>query len=85
MNKPIREPIPNPIHLCHINLGKGFRGGERQTFLPVKALAPYLSQTAVVRKCSGLSKALKDLSDIGTIDINHTKDRYLEIYRVAAK
>ena len=58
------------IRLCHINLEKGFRGGERQTFLLVKALVPYLDQTVVVRKNSGLAKALEEISDIRTIEIN---------------
>ncbi len=69
MDKPIREPISRPLHLCHINLEKGFRGGERQTFLLVKALIPFLRQTVVVRKDSGLSKALKDIPDVGRIEI----------------
>lgn len=61
--------VDKPIRLCHINLEKGFRGGERQTFLLVKALVPYLDQTVVVRKNSGLAKALEKIPGIRIIEI----------------
>ncbi|GIX21914.1 MAG: glycosyl transferase [Gammaproteobacteria bacterium] len=42
-------------HICHVNLAKGFRGGERQTQLLIEHLAPYgLRQTLVARYDSPL-------------------------------
>jgi glycosyltransferase involved in cell wall biosynthesis len=44
---------PRPDHgapLCHINLARTFRGGERQTELLIRGLAPHLpAQRAIVR------------------------------------
>ena len=44
------------LNICHINLAKGFRGGERQTELLIKALGRQdnVSQKVIVRKDSPL-------------------------------
>lgn len=62
-------PIPDapdsaaPLHIAHVNLAKGFRGGERQTELLIRHLAPQasLSQTLVCRADSPLRERLRDV------------------------
>lgn len=51
------------IKICHINLARGFRGGERQTELLVKELCKYegMSQKVIVRKDSPLTDRLSGL------------------------
>lgn len=51
------EPIGTALfRICHINLAKGFRGGERQTELLIRAIGAFedVSQTAILRKDSPL-------------------------------
>jgi glycosyltransferase involved in cell wall biosynthesis len=55
--------------ICHINLAKGFRGGERQTFLLVNELAGKIQQTVIIRKRSKLSKMLNTLDRVDVIEI----------------
>lgn len=52
------------FHVCHINLAKGFRGGERQTWLLIKALAGRFRQTVVLRRGSPLAQMCRDLQDV---------------------
>ncbi|GAB2787966.1 glycosyltransferase family 4 protein [Halomonas shantousis] len=43
------------LHVCHVNLARGFRGGERQTALLIQALARHgIRQTLVCRRDSPL-------------------------------
>lgn len=48
------------FRLCHINLAKGFRGGERQTELLIRALCAFegVCQTVILRKDSPLINRL---------------------------
>lgn len=55
--------------ICHINLAKGFRGGERQTLLLIKELGGRVDQTVVIRKGAGLSKELRKIRKIEVIEI----------------
>ena len=49
--------------VCHINLAKGFRGGERQTELLIRTLCKHddIFQKVIVRKDSPLLRKLDDL------------------------
>jgi len=53
------------LNVCHINLSKGFRGGERQTELLIKGLCSCgdLCQTVILRKDSPLIDRLHELED----------------------
>jgi len=57
------------LRICHINLAKGFRGGERQTFLLVKALAPHLDQTVMTRKNTALGKMVSAIEGVEVVEI----------------
>ncbi len=52
--------------ICHINLAKGFRGGERQTELLINSLKNEFKQTLIVREDSKLIERIKDV-EIKTI------------------
>lgn len=59
------------LHIRHVNLARGFRGGERQTELLIRALAGQgVRQSLVCRSDSPLRKELADL-DITLIAANH--------------
>jgi glycosyltransferase involved in cell wall biosynthesis len=61
------------MHIAHINLAKGFRGGERQTELLIDSLAetcPLLKQSLIVRHDSPLPSRLKSLHKINIIKVN---------------
>lgn len=52
----------NPVRVIHVNLAKGFRGGERQTAALIKALDESASeQVLVCRKSSPIIAALGDV------------------------
>lgn len=57
------------IAICHINLARGFRGGERQTFLLVRALAGRIRQTVITRSQSKLSEMLAQIDGVDVIEI----------------
>ncbi|MGY4877618.1 glycosyltransferase family 4 protein [Vreelandella aquamarina] len=60
------------MHIIHVNLAKGFRGGERQTVLLIQALENLVtSQTLVCRHDSPLRDALKDVSGLRFVEANH--------------
>ncbi|GHB02914.1 glycosyltransferase [Modicisalibacter luteus] len=62
---------PTPLHVRHVNLAKGFRGGERQTVLLIRALAVYgISQSLVCRRDSPLPEALTDV-EISILHADH--------------
>ncbi len=51
------------MKICHINLAKGFRGGERQTLLLIEALAKNnIKQQVVIRHNSPLNEYLTELN-----------------------
>lgn len=55
------------MHIIHVNLAKGFRGGERQTVLVIQALAkrPEITrQTLVCKSTSPLREALSQTDNI---------------------
>ena len=54
-----------PLHIRHVNLARGFRGGERQTLLLIEALARIddnkqgsIEQSLVCRRDSPMRAAL---------------------------
>jgi len=55
---------PMPLHVVHVNLAKGFRGGERQTELLIRHLSAQadLRQTLVCRGDSPLREHLQDVA-----------------------
>ncbi|MGN1356856.1 MAG: glycosyltransferase family 4 protein [Succinivibrionaceae bacterium] len=55
----------DPISVCHVNLAKGFRGGERQTELLIRHLASYTEkQFLVCRPNSPLAEHLQDVENL---------------------
>ncbi len=53
------------MHITHLNLAAGFRGGERQTELLVRALAAQgWRQTVVARRGGALAERLADLPEL---------------------
>ncbi len=59
------------ISVCHVNLAKGFRGGERQTELLIRNLASHTKkQFLVCRKNSPLADRLKDVANLHIYQIN---------------
>tara|TARA_B100000700_G_scaffold54028_1_gene57710 strand:- start:320 stop:1366 length:1047 start_codon:yes stop_codon:yes gene_type:complete len=57
--------------LCHVNLANGFRGGERQTLLLVKALSERgFKQKLIARKGSELVARSQSISGINVIEKN---------------
>ncbi|MCG7599612.1 glycosyltransferase family 4 protein [Halomonas sp. McH1-25] len=60
-----------PLHVRHVNLAKGFRGGERQTVLLIRALAAHgIGQSLVCRHDSPLPEALADV-DVAILHADH--------------
>ncbi|XKE45568.1 glycosyltransferase family 4 protein [Halomonas organivorans] len=61
------------MKIAHVNLAKGFRGGERQTALLIEALAsrPHLQQTLVCRKDSPLRDALASVPGLRVVEAAH--------------
>jgi glycosyltransferase involved in cell wall biosynthesis len=69
--------------ICHINLAKGFRGGERQTELLIKELAKKgVKQKLIIRSYSPLKDRLKDIRNLRIITIS--KPYMLSIGKVAS-
>jgi glycosyltransferase involved in cell wall biosynthesis len=53
------------LKVLHVNFGKGFRGGQRQTELLIRALAEQqLPQGILLRRDSPLIERLQDLADL---------------------
>ncbi|REC93764.1 glycosyltransferase family 4 protein [Kushneria indalinina] len=53
------------MHICHVNLARNFRGGERQTQLLIEQLAAHdINQTLVCRRDSPLRHALSDIEGL---------------------
>ncbi len=56
------------MHICHVNLARGFRGGERQTQLLIEQLTAHdITQTLVCRQDSPLRQALSHVDDLGIV------------------
>ncbi len=59
------------LHIIHVNLAKGFRGGERQTALLIQALQRHVGQqTLVCRKDSPLRNELQCIENLRFVDAN---------------
>ncbi|MDH4571328.1 glycosyltransferase [Salinicola acroporae] len=70
----------HPLHIRHVNLARGFRGGERQTLLLIEALAQVedakleITQSLACRRDSPMRTALADRAlgtEIELIDADH--------------
>lgn len=60
------------MNICHINLARGFRGGERQTFLLAQELAARgLVQRAIVRRDQPLARLLRETGKLEVCEISH--------------
>ncbi len=59
------------MKVLHVNLAKGFRGGERQTLLLVQSLSKRVSlqQSVLVRRGSPLVERLKGLPRVSVVEI----------------
>ncbi len=57
--------------ICHINLAKGFRGGERQTQLLISELARLgWKQRLIVRKLSALPQRVVDVDQLQVVEVS---------------
>lgn len=57
--------------ICHINLAKGFRGGERQTQLLISELAKLgWKQRLIVRKSSALPERVVDVEPLQIVEVS---------------
>ncbi|MGO3354922.1 MAG: glycosyltransferase family 4 protein [Halomonas sp.] len=63
------------MHITHVNLARGFRGGERQTELLIKTLATQpsncVTQTLVCRQDSPMRQHLHDVKGLSFLSANH--------------
>lgn len=58
----VNQALAAPLHIRHVNLARGFRGGERQTVLLIRALAEHgVTQSLVCRRDSELADKVADL------------------------
>jgi len=56
--------------LCHVNLARGFRGGERQTELLIRELSTLgWNQRLIVRKKSPLAERVRDIDRLLTVEV----------------
>ncbi|WP_163650194.1 glycosyltransferase [Modicisalibacter sp. 'Wilcox'] len=72
------------MKILHVNLAKGFRGGERQTLLLIEALAARddLEQILVCRRDSPLRDRLADASGVSVVTAEHQLAGYGAVGRV---
>jgi len=72
MKTPIITAKPAAIHVVHVNLSRGFRGGERQTELLIRHLSAQadLRQALVCRNDSPLRERLHDVA-IACVSASH--------------
>lgn len=60
------------MHICHVNLARDFRGGERQTQLLIEQLAAHdIVQTLVCRQDSPLRQALSGVENLDLVAADH--------------
>jgi glycosyltransferase involved in cell wall biosynthesis len=65
MKSPVQSRAPDNPLVCHINLDRGFRGGERQTELLIRELANRgWRQRLVLRRGAILAQRLADVSGL---------------------
>lgn len=64
------EPLDIGATVCHINLARGFRGGERQTELLVRELAKVRDQYVIVRADDELGQRLHGVPGVKTIGVH---------------
>ncbi|MFT2110218.1 glycosyltransferase family 4 protein [Marinomonas sp. 2405UD68-3] len=59
--------------VLHVNLSRGFRGGERQTELLIRALSKYFNtkQLLACRANSPLRERLGDVDNLTFVEVNH--------------
>ena len=67
--------------LMHVNLAKGFRGGERQTALLIEQLStrPQIRQYLVCRRNSPLRQELANVPNLAFVTANHQLDGHLRL------
>ena len=59
------------MHICHINLARGFRGGERQTLLLIKGLSKRnIKQSLICRKNDRLAEKANELDSLNIVSID---------------
>ncbi len=59
------------MRICHVNLARGYRGGERQTELLIQGLAERgVIQTLVMRRGSPMAEHLRGLRNLELIEIS---------------
>jgi glycosyltransferase involved in cell wall biosynthesis len=65
--------LSKTLTVLHVNLAKGFRGGERQTELLIRALAKHLNskQLLACREDSPLRDRLADVDNLSFVIANH--------------
>lgn len=67
--------------VCHINVARGYRGGERQTELLIRELAERgISQALVCRQSQPLSQRLRDVD----VDIREVSGNFIGVALTAA-
>ncbi|MGB5544816.1 MAG: glycosyltransferase family 4 protein [Gammaproteobacteria bacterium] len=84
MNLPSVPDTENGVHwrVCHVNLARGFRGGERQTELLAHGLAGLgVSQTLVVRAGEPLASRLSTLADLRVTPVRNSLSAAIAIGR----
>ena len=58
------------MNICHINLARGFRGGERQTLLLIKGLSKKnVDQTLICRKNDILAQKAASLDNLNIVEV----------------
>lgn len=69
------------MNVTHVNLARGFRGGERQTELLIRALAetPGLRQQLVCRSDSPMRKHLSDVQGLKVVAANHQLSGHIHL------
>lgn len=68
------------MNILHINLARGFRGGERQTLLLIRGLSeqyPEIQQSLVIRRDSPLQEYTADINNLILIKISRPWFRHL--------
>ncbi|MEL0636128.1 glycosyltransferase family 4 protein [Marinomonas sp. TI.3.20] len=76
--------MTNTLTVMHVNLAKGFRGGERQTELLITALAKHfdVAQVVACRDDSPLRDRLKDIQKVTFLTANHQLDGHFSAPKV---
>ena len=74
----VSQALTTPLHIRHVNLARGFRGGERQTILLIRALAEHgVTQSLVCRHDSQLADKIADID----VTIIHADFPFLGHYK----